>query len=376
MANGTVCGLPNGINGHSGLTYSVSVNATQQSQQQAAKEHRKLDRSLSEPAEKMALNARTGNQTNSSRYKTELCRPFEENGTCKYGDKCQFAHGFHELRNLQRHPKYKTELCRTFHTSGFCPYGPRCHFIHNSEESKKSVITTLQAGCPTSGKTRDRSETIAIMSAQPGAKCESAPTPITLPPMRPKALSIGSYSLGSSGDLSQPSSPSGSPTSLSSFFTEDQLGSFTPHSAASNGNTTFSFSPDFTSLVSEVSSMNNANCRSLGMLASNYIQSPFAYQKSPDLVKERSASIFSNFPTNAAVIEAPQGKPSSPPLAFPYPAAPSSPVDSLGSELDMLSLGGGSSPIPTCSSPLNISKNIPRLPIFTRFANNGNTDSD
>ncbi|XP_035679803.1 mRNA decay activator protein ZFP36L2-like [Branchiostoma floridae] len=68
---------------------------------------------------------------NSSRYKTELCRPFEENGHCKYGDKCQFAHGVHELRTLARHPKYKTELCRTFHTIGFCPYGPRCHFIHN-----------------------------------------------------------------------------------------------------------------------------------------------------------------------------------------------------------------------------------------------------
>lgn len=58
-------------------------------------------------------------------YKTELCRPFEEAGECKYGDKCQFAHGAHELRNLQRHPKYKTELCRTFHSVGFCPYGAR-----------------------------------------------------------------------------------------------------------------------------------------------------------------------------------------------------------------------------------------------------------
>nr|1RGO_A Chain A, Butyrate response factor 2 [Homo sapiens] len=70
----------------------------------------------------------------STRYKTELCRPFEESGTCKYGEKCQFAHGFHELRSLTRHPKYKTELCRTFHTIGFCPYGPRCHFIHNADE--------------------------------------------------------------------------------------------------------------------------------------------------------------------------------------------------------------------------------------------------
>ncbi|KAK9521352.1 hypothetical protein VZT92_021169 [Zoarces viviparus] len=70
----------------------------------------------------------------STRYKTELCRTYEESGTCKYGAKCQFAHGMDEMRGLSRHPKYKTEPCRTFHTIGFCPYGARCHFIHNADE--------------------------------------------------------------------------------------------------------------------------------------------------------------------------------------------------------------------------------------------------
>ncbi|XP_069500348.1 mRNA decay activator protein ZFP36L1-like [Ambystoma mexicanum] len=74
----------------------------------------------------------------SSRYKTEQCRTYRENATCKYGSKCQFAHGPEELRGLSRHPKYKTELCRTFHTIGFCPYGARCHFIHNAEEQRFS----------------------------------------------------------------------------------------------------------------------------------------------------------------------------------------------------------------------------------------------
>jgi butyrate response factor 1 len=74
----------------------------------------------------------------SSRYKTEMCRPFQEHGTCKYGDKCQFAHGTNEVRNVNRHPKYKTDLCRTYHSVGFCPYGPRCHFIHALEEMQKS----------------------------------------------------------------------------------------------------------------------------------------------------------------------------------------------------------------------------------------------
>lgn len=74
-----------------------------------------------------------------SRYKTELCRPYQESGTCKYGDRCQFAHGIEEIRTLVRHPKYKTELCRTFHSTGFCPYGPRCHFVHNPEEAREAA---------------------------------------------------------------------------------------------------------------------------------------------------------------------------------------------------------------------------------------------
>eukprot|EP00099_Drosophila_melanogaster_P006848 NP_001259490.1 Tis11 zinc finger protein, isoform C [Drosophila melanogaster] len=91
--------------------------------------HRKLERTQSEPLPPQQ-------PMNTSRYKTELCRPFEEAGECKYGEKCQFAHGSHELRNVHRHPKYKTEYCRTFHSVGFCPYGPRCHFVHNADEAR------------------------------------------------------------------------------------------------------------------------------------------------------------------------------------------------------------------------------------------------
>jgi tristetraprolin len=41
-------------------------------------------------------------------YKTELCRSWEEKGSCRYGAKCQFAHGEDELRNVARHPKVST----------------------------------------------------------------------------------------------------------------------------------------------------------------------------------------------------------------------------------------------------------------------------
>ena len=69
-------------------------------------------------------------------YKTELCRSWTETGTCRYGLKCQFAHGEHELRQLRRHPKYKTKVCKNYAEHGSCPYGSRCRFIHERDRSR------------------------------------------------------------------------------------------------------------------------------------------------------------------------------------------------------------------------------------------------
>jgi len=79
-------------------------------------------------------------------YKTELCRSFVDTGACRYGGKCQFAHGAHELRPVLRHPKYKTEICKKFSNTGNCPYGNRCRFIHpgitNTDDSDSSLATS------------------------------------------------------------------------------------------------------------------------------------------------------------------------------------------------------------------------------------------
>ncbi|CAL8361497.1 unnamed protein product [Merluccius merluccius] len=91
----------------------------------------------SSSASSLLSTASNSSGSSSSRYKTELCRSFAESSVCKYGNKCQFAHGLDELRDLNRHPKYKTEPCRTFHTIGFCPYGIRCHFVHNNEDDQE-----------------------------------------------------------------------------------------------------------------------------------------------------------------------------------------------------------------------------------------------
>lgn len=77
-----------------------------------------------------------------SLYKTELCRSYEETGCCRYGAKCQFAHGQEELRAVFRHPRFKTQNCRTFTSTGTCPYGSRCRFIHYRGAAAASAAAT------------------------------------------------------------------------------------------------------------------------------------------------------------------------------------------------------------------------------------------
>ncbi|XP_028651258.1 mRNA decay activator protein ZFP36 [Erpetoichthys calabaricus] len=109
---------------------------------------------------------------NSNRYKTELCRSFQENGNCKYGNKCQFAHGTDELRMLSRHPKYKTQACRTFYSLGYCPYGSRCHFIHDKS------LESLQMSHPDSSSPHARTLRQSVSFAGfPGPRSSSPPTP-------------------------------------------------------------------------------------------------------------------------------------------------------------------------------------------------------
>lgn len=97
-----------------------------------------LDQSITEPLHQKLVDKKLVNLT---RYKTELCRQFEEKGHCQYGEKCQFAHGIVEKRFVERHPKYKTEMCRTFHQQGFCSYGLRCNFIHNEDERRFGSVS-------------------------------------------------------------------------------------------------------------------------------------------------------------------------------------------------------------------------------------------
>lgn len=391
--------------------------------------HKKLDRSFSEPAEKKGLTCSlSGNSAPvaggapsavapSSRYKTELCRSFAEVGACKYGDKCQFAHGEDELRTVTRHPKFKTENCKSFHTTGFCPYGPRCHFIHNDESKPKQMSDVNSSSGLQPQPSGQNIASPAAVNGQQRSMFEGNSIPAPGPLMaktspfdnnasgddvlRPKAMSLGSYSLGSSGEMSPPSSQSGSPTSLNSFlYNDNELGypAFNTNGVRINhaGHLTvgqsnaFSFSSDsaFVSFNSASSSPNNSLGNNSALFSaldsSRMIFNPLNFQDAEQTTSETANNVISSL-FNASPRNTPfTGESSmyvralSPPPKHLYPASPESPVDSTSSELESFALGGqGCTPgygRPCASSSLSAAscesepQQFSRLPTFARFS--------
>jgi len=104
---------------------------------------------------------------NSNKFKTVLCKHFGQTGTCSYGDKCQFAHGFQELKNsgvpnsgisgIQNIPdmsmnkqktapnpsNFKIVKCKNWETSGTCKYGSVCTFAHGDNELRTKTDNNL-----------------------------------------------------------------------------------------------------------------------------------------------------------------------------------------------------------------------------------------
>ena len=72
------------------------------------------------------------------KYKTELCKYYESQGYCQYGDKCAYAHGVENLRSkVTNTTAYRTKKCTQFFEQGYCPYGSRCQFAH---QLKSNII--------------------------------------------------------------------------------------------------------------------------------------------------------------------------------------------------------------------------------------------
>ncbi|KAG2703778.1 hypothetical protein I3843_06G144000 [Carya illinoinensis] len=67
-----------------------------------------------------------------SLYKTEICRSWEDSGSCRYGSKCQFAHGKEELRPTRFPAKNKSEaqMYKSSSGTGSGTYGAKSRYVH------------------------------------------------------------------------------------------------------------------------------------------------------------------------------------------------------------------------------------------------------
>lgn len=69
------------------------------------------------------------------KYKTEICKNWQ-NGICKFGANCIFAHGKRELRESV---VKKNVECTNFSSKFYCSYGEKCQFIHNQVRAKSRL---------------------------------------------------------------------------------------------------------------------------------------------------------------------------------------------------------------------------------------------
>ncbi|GAB9463315.1 Zinc finger domain containing protein [Globisporangium polare] len=153
-------------------------------------------------------------------YKTELCKHFMDTGACRYGSKCQFAHGEHELRGVLRHPKYKTTRCKAFVSTGKCMYGNRCRFIHGDSPEDDLADSFSSTG----SESDDQESPLKDLMVNPyvhGTESIDLLIPfgglkqVTLTPLT---------SIGSSASSSSPASP---PADIDAFLFRDPFASTT-----------------------------------------------------------------------------------------------------------------------------------------------------
>ena len=98
------------------------------------------------------------------KFKTMMCKHYNTTQGCSYGDKCQFAHGSHELRLLNNQSNIngknkisenkkskqinpiniKTVKCKNWEKNGTCKYGNYCTFAHGENDLKKKEDNLLQ----------------------------------------------------------------------------------------------------------------------------------------------------------------------------------------------------------------------------------------
>jgi hypothetical protein len=90
-----------------------------------------------------------GDPFRSAKVKTELCRNFETEKGCPFGDRCNYAHGAHQLKytkliDLERAGLidveiFRTHACSCWVATGACPFDQRCSGLHDPRVEGSSL---------------------------------------------------------------------------------------------------------------------------------------------------------------------------------------------------------------------------------------------
>ncbi|KAM0792751.1 hypothetical protein ACM66B_002527 [Microbotryomycetes sp. NB124-2] len=257
-------------------------------------------------------------------YKTELCRSWEERGVCRYGVKCQFAHGPHELRAVERHPKFKSEICRTFWLHGSCQYGARCCFIH----------TTVPGGAAATVPGLPTPKTLDVELLKKSSSISS--DPMTSLHKSLSSLSMASTNLPSGfgphlAEFLQPSTPQTDPFSRSSSSsgasspTEVNRSGSSGSRRSGSGSGSSNMSGSVLSTSNFVSPLSSIGVKPPGKFTNNPFEVPPTYQDQPQSRLKRLASLPSSSSSSTLLTQR---------TVTPMPSAPSmsrSPAGGSGS---------------------------------------------
>lgn len=140
-------------------------------------------------------------------YKTEICRSWEDFGSCRYGAKCQFAHGKEELRptRFSNKNKSETQMCKSY-SSGSGSYGSKCRLSH--EQNYSPASGTDSPFTMTSLSSRIVSQNVSPASATDSpVSVISSKTQTVLPINLEKAMSFAGKCPSTPRTVSQNNSP-------------------------------------------------------------------------------------------------------------------------------------------------------------------------
>eukprot|EP00929_Paragymnodinium_shiwhaense_P006918 TRINITY_DN110872_c0_g1_i1.p1 TRINITY_DN110872_c0_g1~~TRINITY_DN110872_c0_g1_i1.p1 ORF type:complete len:294 (-),score=67.02 TRINITY_DN110872_c0_g1_i1:197-1078(-) len=115
-----------------------------------------------------------------NKVKTKLCKNYQEEGTCSFGEWCAFAHGEEDLGNpcqlapKSRTPTFngsKTKICQ-FWLEGKCSRDP-CTFAHGGHEIGMFADTSASAASSSAGPASSSAEPASSSAGSSGADAVS-----------------------------------------------------------------------------------------------------------------------------------------------------------------------------------------------------------